>query len=139
VKFCTNQLTDHTSRHHRWDAFGRLRLYATQVGVFAPTLVGRYGYDAGGVRVLKVRQTSLSNYIVTAYIGGIFEHTYKVTNNTPSDDEQVNLHLLDGTSRLSRARFGAAFGDPTPDVIYEVSDHLGSSGVQLDENGSEVN
>jgi RHS repeat-associated protein len=49
------------------------------------------------------------------------------------------LHVLDGNSRLVTVRVGADEDDDTPEVKYNLEDHLGNSSVMVDSDGDLVN
>jgi len=69
----------------------------------------------------------------TVYINGVFEWTQN------SDDEKQSIsHIMDDKSRIASERTGHAMGDSTPDIKYNLEDHLGSSMTLLDESGSWV-
>ncbi|WMJ75311.1 RHS repeat-associated core domain-containing protein [Cytophagaceae bacterium ABcell3] len=56
-----------------------------------------------------------------------------------STTEQNTLHIMDDQSRIATIRLGDAMGDITPAIKYNLEDHLGSSSIQLDTNGTLVN
>ena len=46
---------------------------------------------------------------------------------------------MDDSKRIASVRKGSNFGDTTPEVKYNLDDHLGSSNISVDENGTLVN
>jgi RHS repeat-associated protein len=46
---------------------------------------------------------------------------------------------MDDSKRMASVRKGSDFGDTTPEVKYNMDDHLGSSNLSVDENGTLVN
>ncbi|WMJ75333.1 RHS repeat-associated core domain-containing protein [Cytophagaceae bacterium ABcell3] len=55
-----------------------------------------------------------------------------------STTEQNTLHIMDDQSRIATIRLGDAMGDITPAIKYNLEDHLGSSCIQVDSNGTLV-
>jgi RHS repeat-associated protein len=55
-----------------------------------------------------------------------------------SNKQSIN-HVMDDTRRIATIREGDTFGDTTPAIKYNLDDHLGSSNVLVDENGTLVN
>jgi RHS repeat-associated protein len=103
------------------------------VGTSEPTQHAHYLYDAAGVRVKKLVRVQGGSYTSTVYIDGMFEFK---TNGT---DEQNTLHVMDDQSRIATIRLGDDFGDTTPAVKYNLEDHLGSSTLQLEDSGANIN
>jgi len=128
-----NQITETSRRLFQWDYADRLRSYKNQSGTSEPTQHAHYLYDAGGVRVKKLVRVQGGSYTSTVYIDGLFEFK---TNGT---DEQNTLHVMDDQSRIATVRLGDDFGDTTPDIKYNLEDHLGSSTLQLEDNGANIN
>ncbi|WMJ75300.1 RHS repeat-associated core domain-containing protein [Cytophagaceae bacterium ABcell3] len=52
--------------------------------------------------------------------------------------EQNILHIMDDQSRIATIRIGDAMGDTKPAIKYNLEDHLGSSCIQVDSNGTLV-
>ena len=77
---------------------------------------------------------------VTICIDGVFEECYVKESGTTDPDKHWNtLHVLDGDSRLATVRVGEDEDDDTPEVKYNLEDHLGNSSVMVDEEGDLVN
>lgn len=128
-----NQIQENSSRFFEWSFGNQLRCFYNQAGTSEPTIYAQYLYDGSGNRVKKIVRTQGGDYESICYIGGTFE--YK-TNGT---DEQTTAHIMDSNSRIATTREGADFGDTTPEVKYNLEDHLGSSTVLLETNGSLIN
>jgi RHS repeat-associated protein len=79
--------------------------------------------------VKKITRKQGGGYTATTYIDGAFEYTKE-----SGIGEQNILHVMGGATR----RIGDALGDSTPAIKYNLADHLGSSCVQLDTNGTTV-
>jgi RHS repeat-associated protein len=118
-----------TARHLEYDCVDRLRCFYVKTGIAEPSKYTYYLYDGGGNRVKKITRTQGGGYTATTYIDGTFEYTKE-----SGVGEQNILHLMGGATR----RIGAALGDSTPAIKYNLADHLGSSCVQLDTNGTTV-
>jgi len=91
-------------------------------------------YDAGGNRVKKFTHTQGGNWETITYIDGIIE--YREDNNGQT---QSISHIMDDSKRIASIRKGHKFGDTTPDIKYNMDDHLGSSNLSVDTNGTLVN
>lgn len=128
-----NQLTEATRRRFQWDYADRLRSYKMQSGTSEPTQHAHYLYDASGNRVKKLVRVQGGSYTATVYIDGIFEY------KTDGTDEQNTLHIMDDKSRIATVRVGDDFSDTTPAVKYNLEDHLGSSTLQLEQSGANIN
>lgn len=72
------------------------------------------------------------NYTSNTYIDGVFER------KTDGTDEQNTLHIMDDTSRIALLRLGDAMGDTTPPIKYILEDHLGSSVLELKDDGQNI-
>jgi RHS repeat-associated protein len=114
-----------------------------------PSKYTHYLYDGGGNRVKKITRTQGGSYTATTYIDGAFEYTKESSGfdsipnlaigtwtigSYSSGGEQNILHIMGGATH----RIGDALGDSTPAIKYNLSDHLGSSCVQLDTNGTTI-
>ncbi|MBX9703422.1 MAG: RHS repeat-associated core domain-containing protein [Silvanigrellaceae bacterium] len=71
------------------------------------------------------------------YIDGIFEHSYHLDGSNTMGEELNELHILDDQTRVAMLRTG--YDDGTPFTKYILSDHLGSSNVILEDDGSVYN
>lgn len=130
---CGNQIQENNSRFFEWDFGNQMRCFYNQASTSEPTIYSQYLYDGSGNRVKKIVRTQGGDYESICYLNGTFE--YK-TNGT---DEQTTTHVMDGDSRIVIIRKGYDFGDTTPEIKYNLEDHLGSSTVLLDPNGSLIN
>lgn len=76
---------------------------------------------------------------MTVYIDGVYEHRYQKNSGGTVLKEQTVLHVMDGRSRVATTHLGDEFGDfvdvdePTH---YNLEDHLGTSMIRLDHNGT---
>jgi RHS repeat-associated protein len=127
-----NQLTETSNRKFEWDYADRMRSFYVEASG-SITKYTQYLYDAGGNRVKKLTWVVGGNYDCSTYIDGIFEY------RTDGTDEQNTLHVMDDKSRIATLRIGDDFGDTTPEIKYNLEDHLGSSTIQLETNGATIN
>lgn len=128
-----NQIQENSSRFFEWDFGNQMRCFYNQAGTSEPTIYAQYLYDGAGNRVKKIVRTQGGDYESISYIGGTFEY------KSNGIDEQTNVHIMDNNSRIAMIREGANFGDATPTVKYNLEDHLGSSTLLLETNGSLIN
>ncbi len=149
-----NMLSDDAgnSRYLEYNYAGKLRAFRTQAGTSEPSVFAHYLYDSGGNRVKKLVRKQGGGYKSTSYIDGLYEHS-KASTFTDSipylrigtwsvggeEGEQSLHHILDGASRIATLRTGAELGDNTPAVKYNLEDHLNSSCMLLDANGTLIN
>ena len=149
-----NMLSDDagSSRYLEYNYAGKLRAFRTQGGTSEPSVFAHYLYDSGGNRVKKLVRKQGGGYKSTSYIDGLYEHS-KASTFTDSipylrigtwsvggeEGEQSLHHILDGASRIATLRTGAELGDNTPAVKYNLEDHLNSSCILLDANGTLIN
>jgi RHS repeat-associated protein len=132
---CGNQIQENEERHMQWDYADRLRLYYNQTSSGSePSVYTHYLYDTGGNRVKKYTRTAGGNWETITYIDGIIEYREDQDGNLQS----IN-HVMDDTKRIATIREGNDFGDTTPAIKYNLDDHLGSSNILVDENGTLVN
>ena len=97
-----------------------------------------YVYDSGGQRVAK-RVVQGANTEVRVYLGP-FEVYRKYVSGT-LDDELETLHLMDGEQRVAMAETVTLSGGSTPGTMsnvwrYQLTDHLGTACMEVDESGS---
>jgi len=149
-----NMLSDDAgnSRYLEYNYAGKPRAFRTQAGTSEPSVFAHYLYDSGGNRVKKLVRKQGGGYKSTSYIDGLYEHS-KASTFTDSipylrigtwsvggeEGEQSLHHILDGVSRIATLRTGAELGDNTPAVKYNLEDHLNSSCMLLDANGTLIN
>jgi len=134
-----NLITENTERHHQWGYDDKLRLFKIDGGGGASKWA-HYLYDTAGTRVKKVVNKSGGIQEVTICIDGVFEECYVRESGTIDPDKHWNtLHVMDGNSRLATVRVGEDEDDDTPEVKYNLEDHLGNSSVMVDDEGDLVN
>ncbi len=132
-----NLIQENTERFYKWDHAGSMKEFRVDDGNTI-SKYGHYSYDAGGQRVLKVNIQG-SAPVSTVYIDGIFEH-HRIHHDTQDDEENNTLHVMDDTSRIATKRVGPDIFDTTkPAILYHLGDHLGSSNVVLDDQGTFIN
>jgi RHS repeat-associated protein len=131
-----NLITENTERHFEWDYADQMRCFFNQTGTSEPSVYSQYLY-AGGTRVKKITRKSSGDKYVTVYIDGIFEHSYHLDGSNDMDEELNELHVMDDQTRVAMLRTG--YDDGTPFTKYILSDHLGSSNVILETDGSVYN
>ncbi|MEZ4889799.1 MAG: RHS repeat-associated core domain-containing protein [Crocinitomicaceae bacterium] len=130
---CGNQTQETTNRHFEWDSSDRLRSFCVQTGISEPSQYAQYLYDSTGNRVKKLIRTQGGDYESVTYIAGAFEY------KTDGTDVQNLLHVMGDQSRIATVRLGGSFGDTTPAIKYNLEDHLGSSSILLETNGTLIN
>lgn len=133
-----NLTDENTTRHFEWDHRDHLRVYRTQVEGSEPSMHAHYLYDASGQRVKKLVRKQGGQYAVTVYIRGIFEYQRTVQGTTTRENNI--MHVMDNQSRIASVRVGDPISDDaTPAVKYQLSDHLSSSNVVVDDSGGWIN
>ncbi|SPB18557.1 FG-GAP/YD repeat-containing protein [Caballeronia novacaledonica] len=133
-----NTTAETASRHFEWDHADRIRIFCVQMAGSEPSVHAHYLYDAGGQRVKKLVRKQGGQVEVTVYIDGVFEHQRIVRGGNV--EQNNTLHVMENQSRIALVRIGNPFaGDTTPAVKYQVSDHLGSSNLVIDDSGKLVN
>lgn len=137
---CGNMTRETTSRHFGWDAANRLATFRVQPeGATSPSRFTQYRYDASGARVVKLSRTQNGALELTLYLDGGLE-VLVLTDATGVTSRHDELAVTDGSIRVVALRIGDPLpGDQRPPVGYQLSDHLGSSVVTLDETGAPVN
>ncbi|MBE7385210.1 MAG: VCBS repeat-containing protein [Leptolyngbya sp. SIO1E4] len=133
-----NLIQENQSRFFEWNHSDQLKQFRVQAGSGELSVQAFYCYDAAGQRVKKVVKKG-SRVEVTVYVGGMFEHHRVVT---PGETKENNsLHVMDDQQRIAILRVGKPFDNnvQTPAVQHHLGDHLGSSGVVIDEVGNWVN
>jgi len=100
-----------------------------------PSPFTHYLYDSAGQRVKKLTRNKGGQFETITYIGATFEaHRFR-------DGKQgTTVHVLDGDRRIVSRRLGNAHpADRSPEVKYQLDDHLGSSVLVVDQGGNWVN
>ena len=126
-----NLTQENADRFYEWDAADQMRCFFIDDGSTI-TKHAHYLYDAAGNRVKKLVRVDGGNYTSNTYIDSVFER------KTDGIDEQSTLHIMDDASRIALLRIGDAMGDSTPPVKYILENHLGSSVVELKDDGLEI-
>jgi RHS repeat-associated protein len=134
---CGNVIMENDSRWFGWDYAGRMRNFKVESGGKA-TVCARYMYDGGGNRVKKLVKKQGGSKEVSVFIDGMFEHRYALDGSNTVIEQQDIVHIMDDITRVASFRTGDSMGDPTPDIQYILNDHLGSSNMLVDENGTMV-
>lgn len=127
----------------RWNYLDRLVASARQVVNSGTPETTYYVYDGGGRRVRKVTERQAAEGATPTrmkeriYLGG-FEiyREYAAAGSTVSLERET-LHLMDGQQRIAlvETRTQGEDGSPAQLVRYQLGNHLGSSGLELDEAG----
>ena len=132
-----NLTTETTSRHLEWDREGNVATFRTQPeGAAEPSLYTQYRYDPDGMRVVKVTRRQGGAATLTVYVGGAFERRVIGVDTPTSSSTHDLVHVLDLEHRVATLRRGPPLpDDPSPDSVYVLADHLGSSSVTLDDHG----
>lgn len=134
-----NMTQETVSRRFTWDHADRLQRFQATDGAGNQSVVARYLYDSGGIRVKKWIRKNGNNAKneSTVYIEGLFEHQRWSKNGGGQNN---HLHVMDNQSRVAILREGAVHPDDagTP-MQYHLSDHLGSSSVVVDGTGNLTN
>ena len=133
-----NLAAEDTSRHFEWDHSNRMRAYRTQTTSAEPSVHTHYLYDSTGQRVKKLVRKQAGQIEVTVYIDGTFEQRLLIQRATSTENNTI--HVMDAHQRVALVRVGPALSDDiSPDTIYHLGDHLGSSNAALDNFGNPVN
>ncbi len=129
-------ILSNTTRNYEWDHSDRMRAYYNQTGTSEPTVYAQYLYDAGGTRVKKLVRTQGGDYESVTYVDEVFEYHKKESG--ANTYEKNYSHIMDDKSRICMIRTGSFPVDPADTTFYILEDHLGSSNVRLDTNGSVI-
>jgi RHS repeat-associated protein len=133
-----NMTREATSRHFEWDYGNRMKVFRTQTEGAEPSVYAHYLYDATGMRVKKLVRRQGGGFVTTSYLDNVLEHHRRVTVSSTADNN--SLHVMDNQQRISLNRVGQAFADDrSPAVQFQLSDHLGSVNVVVDNAGALVN
>ena len=133
-----NMTRETTSRHFEWDHADRMKVFRIQPAGAEPSVHAHYLYDAAGQRVKKLVRKQGGLVEVTVYIDGIFEYQNSTSGNATLENN--TLHVMDDQSRIALLRVGAPFpDDSTPEVKYQLGDHLGTSQLVVDDSGAWIN
>jgi RHS repeat-associated protein len=129
----------------RWDYLDRLEASSRQLVDDGAPETTYYVYDGGGERVRKLTERTVSAQEAFAKICerlyyGEFESYREYRANGTRTFERETLHVMDGRQRVGmvEARTMGDDGSPARLVRFQVGNHLGSIGVELDEAGGEI-
>lgn len=117
----------------RWDAEGRLASVDRAAGARV-----WMSYDAQGQRVRKVHRHGQS-VDERIYLGNYEVYRRRRAGSANVRMERSTSHLMDGVLRIAMLETltrddGDVVVNPVPRWRYQLSDHLGSSGIELDES-----
>jgi RHS repeat-associated protein len=134
-----NLIREGDSRHFEWDHSNQMKTFRTQVGKSEPSVHAHYLYDAGGQRVKKLVRKQGGSFETTTYIDGLFEH-HRWQNNGQPAEQNNHLHVMDDRQRIALVRVGTPHPDDRgPAVQFHLGDHLGSSNLVINKDGSFIN
>jgi RHS repeat-associated protein len=134
-----NMISEATARHFEWNHSDQMKAFRTQASSAEPSVYAHYLYDAGGQRVKKLVRKQGGGFEATTYIDGAFEHQ-RWQSNGQTAGQNNHLHVMDDQQRIALVRVGSAHpDDPGPAVQFHLGDHLGSSNLVIDQNGSFMN
>lgn len=134
-----NLIREATSRHYCWNHSNQLHAFRIQAtDDSTPSLEARYLYGASGERVKKIVWRQGGKVTTTTYIDGIFEQHTLEDSGSPSTKANNTLHLMDDHSRIALIRVGIPFEaqDNSPDIQYQLGDHLGNVQVVATASGA---
>ncbi|NDY70683.1 hypothetical protein DO021_03330 [Desulfobacter hydrogenophilus] len=133
-----NMTREGLTRHFEWNATEQMKAFRNQVNQAEPSIHAHYVYDAAGQRVMKWVRRQNGEVNVTVYVDGVFEHHRWI--RVGQELENNTLHVMDDQSRIVLVRLGTPFADDSsPAVQYQLSDHLGSSNIVVNEMGALLN
>jgi RHS repeat-associated protein len=100
-----------------------------------------YVYDSDGQRVRKVHEHNGSTVEEHIYLGGY--EVYRKQNGNNLNLERETLHIMDDEKRIAIVETkthdnGMEVSSPTSLMRYQIDNHLGSSSLELDENGKVI-
>lgn len=134
-----NLIQEGQARNFEWNHSDQLKAFRTQTNNSEPSVHAQYLYDAAGQRVMKLVRKQGGKLEARIYIGELFGH-YRWDIETNTSNENNVLHVMDDQQGISRIRRGPAHPDDTgPDIQFQLGDHLGSSNLVVDDNGSFMN
>jgi RHS repeat-associated protein len=97
-----------------------------------------YSYDSGGQRMRKVVERSGNKIEERIYLG-VFE-IYRERTGSTVTLERASLHVMDDKQRIAVIETRTKGNDGSPEQLmrYQYSNHLGSTGLELDENANVI-
>ena len=125
--------------HYYWDFADRMKGMENRPQGKPPTMETNYFYDSSGMRVKKVVRNG-NRIKVTIYIDELFEEYIERLGANVKERKQFQ-HILAGTNRVALIKtiLVATRSDNEPPVLYQHADHLGSSHVVTQLDGSFYN
>jgi RHS repeat-associated protein len=125
----------------RWDHRDQLRAAARQVVNAGTPETTWYVYDAGGERVRKVTERQApagqrpTRRTERIYLGGFEVHREYAGDGATVTLERETLHLMTDTQRVALVETRTGGTDPGPEqlVRFQLSNHLGSATLELDD------
>ena len=126
----------------RWDFKDQLQASSTQVNDTGVPETTFYVYDAAGLRLRKVAETSSgTTRSERLYLAG-FE-IYRVFEGADAGVERQTLHVLDERQRIALVETKTVEQNipivgQIPLLRYQLSNHLGSASLELDGTGAFV-
>ena len=130
---CGNLTSETTSRRFEWDHSDRLRRFRIQPASGVASIQVQYLYDGGGQRVKKIVVKQDGTVESLVYVGDFEHHVW-------SNGDNIKLHVMDNKQRIALVRVGTAHpSDPAPEVQFHLGDHVGSSGLVIDNAGTWIN
>ncbi|WP_144467432.1 SpvB/TcaC N-terminal domain-containing protein [Bacillus toyonensis] len=102
-----------------------------------------YVYNAAGQRIRKVTDTQTGALSKQRIYLGSFEVYREYSNDGAVSLERESLHVMDDTRRVAlienqTIKHQAVIANPQPLVRYQLSNHLDSVSLELDENASVI-
>jgi len=99
-----------------------------------------YVYDASGQRARKITEGQNGNKKNERFYRGGFEVYREYASGSSVTLERETLHVMDDKQRIALLETqtvdsGATISSPTPAQRYQLSNHLSSASLELDENG----
>ena len=120
-----------------WDFKDQLQATAQQVRNNGTAETTYYVYDAGGQRVRKVTENQNGRRVKERiYLGGFEIYREYAGNGSTVNLERASLHITDDKRRivLVETQTTPVIGQPL--IRYQLGNHLGSAGVELDGSGA---
>lgn len=131
-----------------WDVYDRLQSTTRQVYIGGTPETTYYNYDAGGERIRKVTYRQAAGGVTPTrkaeriYLGPFEIYREYNTAGTTVVLERETLNVMDDTQRvlMVETRTIDLNSDPAPAqmIRYQYSNHLGSAGLELDENAGVI-
>jgi RHS repeat-associated protein len=125
-----------------WNFLDQVRATSRQVVNTGTPETTFYSYDAAGQRVRKAthRDGDATRQRERVYLGGFEIYREYATDGRTVALERQTLHVMDGQQRVAmvESRTVGDDGSPSRLIRYHLTNHLGSSTVELDETGRPI-